>query len=70
MLPTIQHPVFTLELPLSKKKIRYRPILVKEEKMLLIAKESGNKDDIIENVKAVLTNCVQEKLDFDILPLF
>lgn len=69
MLPTIQHPVFTLELPLSKKKIRYRPILVKEEKMLLIAKESGNKDDIIENVKAVLTNCVQEKLDFDTLPL-
>lgn len=69
MLPTIQHPVFTLELPLSKKKIRYRPILVKEEKMLLIAKESGNYDDIIENVRAVISNCVQDKLDFDTLPL-
>lgn len=54
-----------LELPLSKTKVRYRPILVKEEKMLLIAKESGEYDDIIENVKAVISNCVLDKLDFN-----
>lgn len=65
MLPTINHPIFVLELPLSKTKVRYRPILVKEEKMLLIAKESGEYDDIIENVKAVISNCVLDKLDFN-----
>lgn len=69
MLPTIQHPIFTLDLPLSKRKIRFRPLLVKEEKMLLVAKESGVHEDIIENVRAVITNCVLDKIDFDNFPL-
>lgn len=69
MLPTIQHPVFTLDLPISKTKIRYRPMLVREEKMLLIAKESRDQQTIIENVKAIINNCVQESIDFDTLPL-
>lgn len=69
MLPSINHPIFVLELPLSKTKIRYRPILVKEEKMLLVAKESGVFEEIIENVKAVVSNCVLDKIDFDSIPL-
>lgn len=69
MLPSINHPIFVLELPLSKTKIRYRPILVKEEKMLLVAKESGIFEEVIENVKAVVTNCVLDKIDFNSIPL-
>lgn len=69
MLPSINHPIFVLELPLSKTKIRYRPILVKEEKMLLVAKESGIFEEVIENVKAVVSNCVLDKIDFNTIPL-
>ncbi len=69
MLPQIKHPIFTLNLPVSKKKIKFRPMLVKEEKMLLLAKESFDDEQIIENLKAVIQNCVTEKLDFDNIPL-
>lgn len=69
MLPKITHPIFTLDLPISKKRISYRPMLVKEEKMLLLAKESNTEPEIIENFKAVLQNCVKEPLDFDEMPL-
>ena len=41
MLPKIDVPIFTLNLPLSKKTVRYRPFLVKEEKLLLMAMESN-----------------------------
>lgn len=69
MLPKITHPIFTLNLPVSNTKITYRPMLVKEEKILLIAKEGNSQTEIIENVKAIIQNCVYEKLDFDYLPL-
>lgn len=69
MLPTINYPVFTIDLPLSKLKLRYRPLLVKEEKILLIARESTNSDDILQNVKVVLNNCLIDKVDLDALPL-
>ena len=45
-LPKIDTPVYDLELPLSKKKIRFRPFLVKEEKKLLILEETSNKKEI------------------------
>lgn len=63
MLPKLQYPIFTLFLPLSKKTIKFRPMLVKEEKMLLLAKESKDYEDMINNLSAVINNCL---IDTDI----
>jgi len=69
-LPKIDTPIYDLELPLSKKKIRFRPFLVKEQKNLLMAMESGDRESIEQNVKQVLNNCtVTEGIDIDKLPV-
>ena len=57
-LPVIQHPVFILTLPSTQQKINYRPFLVKEEKMLLVAQSSGEAGDIVRAVKQVVANCI------------
>lgn len=57
-LPVIATPKFELTLPSTGKKYKYRPFLVKEEKVLLIALESGNTIDIINAVKEVIISCV------------
>lgn len=69
-LPKIDSPIYDLELPLSKKKIRFRPFLVKEQKNLLMAMESNDSDSIEKNIKQVLTNCtLTDKFDVDSLPV-
>ena len=69
-LPKIDTPVFDLVLPLCKKKIKFRPFLVKEQKNLLMAMESGDRDTIEKNVKQVLQNCtLTEDVDIDKLPV-
>ena len=69
-LPKIDVPVYELDLPLSKKHIRFRPFLVKEQKNLLMAMESGDKQSIEQNVKQVLNNCtVTEGIDIEKLPV-
>ncbi len=57
-LPKINAPTYELVIPSSKKKIRYRPFLVKEEKILVIAMESNEISDIARAVKQVLSNCI------------
>ena len=70
-LPTIETPTHELKLPSSNKKIRYRPFLVKEEKVLIIALESKNQNEITNAVTQVLKNCVLTKgIDIDNLPTF
>jgi hypothetical protein len=69
-LPKIDTPIYDLELPLSKKKIRFRPFLVKEQKNLLMAMESGERESIEQNIKQVLNNCtVTEGIDIEKLPV-
>jgi hypothetical protein len=69
-LPKMDTPIYDLELPLSKKKIRFRPFLVKEQKNLLMAMESGERESIEKNVKQVLNNCtVTEGIDIEKLPV-
>lgn len=69
-LPKIDTPIYDLQLPLSKKKIKYRPFLVKEQKNLLMAMESNDSDSIEKNIKQVLTNCtLAKKVDIDSLPV-
>jgi len=69
-LPKIDTPIYDLILPLSKKEIRFRPFLVKEQKNLLMAMEADDKESIEKNVKQVLINCtLTDGIDIDRLPV-
>ena len=69
-LPKLDVPTYEIELPVSKKKIKYRPFLVKEQKNLLMAIESNESTTIQQNVKDILNNCtVTEGIDIDSLPI-
>lgn len=57
-LPTIDHPVFDVTIPSIKKKVKIRPMLVKEEKILLMAKEGSNPYEIFQAIKQVVNNCI------------
>ena len=57
-LPTIETPTYELKVPSSGKKIKYRPFLVKEEKILIIALESKDQNEITNAVKDVLKKCI------------
>ena len=69
-LPTIATPSYELELPSSGKKIKYRPFLVKEEKVLLIALESNDEKNIREAVVQLLKGCIQTRLKVENLSIF
>ena len=60
-LPTISTPTYELTLPSSKRNIKYRPFLVKEEKILIIAMESQDVKQIARAVKDVLSKCIMTK---------
>jgi hypothetical protein len=60
-LPKISTPTYELEIPSLKKKIKYRPFLVREEKILIIAMESEDSKQIANAVKEVITNCILTK---------
>ncbi len=70
-LPTIVTPSYELTLPSNGKKIKYRPFLVKEEKILILAIESNSMKDISRAIKDVLKNCILTKgVKIDDLPTF
>lgn len=70
-LPTVATPTYELTLPSNKKTIKYRPFLVKEEKILILAMESGNSKDITNAVKTTLRDCILTRgIKIDNLPSF
>lgn len=69
-LPKIEHPTFEVQLNSIDHPLKFRPFLVKEEKLLLMAKEANELEDIMKTMKQVLKNCCLEDLDVDSLPLF
>jgi|TARA_B100000035_G_C20994108_1_gene551641 hypothetical protein len=69
-LPKVVAPTFEVTLLSTGKPVKYRPFLVKEEKALLIALESGNQKDIISTVKEVLKACVLSRVKIETLPSF
>ena len=70
-LPTIETPTYELKLPSTGKKVKYRPFLVKEEKILIICLESKNQDEITNAVKDVLKKCILTRgVKVDELPTF
>ena len=69
MLPKIDVPIYELTLPLTRKLIRFRPFLVREEKILLMAMESEDADSVLLAVKQILTNCCLDYIDIEELPI-
>ena len=69
-LPVIVAPTYELEIPSSKEKITYRPFLVKEEKLLLLAMESDEENEMLTAVRTIIQNCTFEKVNPDDLALF
>jgi hypothetical protein len=69
-LPKLVAPTYELELPSTGQKIKYRPFLVKEEKILLLAMESEDEKQMINAVQTILKNCIQTKVKVDDLSIF
>ena len=70
-LPKISTPTYELVLPSSGRKIKYRPFLVKEEKILILALESENIKQITTSIKSILKECIQTRgVKIDTLPIF
>ena len=69
-LPKLGYPTFELELPSTGKTVKYRPFLVKEEKVLLMALESQDEKQITSAVKDLIKNCVVSRIKVDNLPSF
>lgn len=70
-LPKIVTPIYELNLPSNKKQVKYRPFLVKEEKVLILAMESGESKDITNAIKNVLNACILSRgIKIDSLPSF
>lgn len=70
-LPKLDVPIYELKLPSNNKKISYRPFLVKEEKILLMAMEGEDEGEITTAIKQIINNCIVSKgVDVEKLPLF
>lgn len=69
-LPKINYPIFDVVIPSTGNKVKMRPFLVKEEKLLLIAQTSGNPNDVIQSIKQVINNCILDQIDVDSLTTF
>ena len=69
-LPKLTTPTYELEIPSTDEKIKYRPFLVREEKILLIAMESEKTEDVIQAVKDIVSECTFNKVDLGKMPIF
>lgn len=69
-LPKVALPTYELEVPSNGKKIKYRPFVVKEEKLLLLALESEDDKQIEEATKNLLKGCIQTRIKLDDLAIF
>ena len=69
-LPKINAPTYELEVPSTDEKLKYRPFLVKEEKILLMAMESGENKDVVQAVKDIVNECTFNKVNLGEMPMF
>jgi len=69
-LPVINVPTYVVPVPSTKDKITFRPFLVKEEKILLLALEDGGDEAIARAIKQIIHNCTFEKVDVESLATF
>jgi len=69
-LPSVQTPLYSTELISEDKKIEFRPFLVKEEKILLMAMQTDDNITILKNIKQILKNCILTDIDIENLSSF
>ena len=69
-LPKLATATYELELPSTAETIKYRPFLVKEQKVLMMASESKDDKQIVEAVKNIIKSCTFDKVDVDNIPMF
>ena len=69
-LPVMSTPTYTLVIPSTKKSVKYRPFLVKEEKAILIAQQSEDIVTMVDTLKSVIKSCILDKIDPDDLATF
>jgi hypothetical protein len=69
-LPIQNTPVYTLKVPSTKKDIKFRPFLVKEEKALLVAQQSEDSQVMLDTLKEILKSCIKTPIEIDDLALF
>ena len=69
-LPQVALPTYELKIPSTGKTVKFRPFVVKEEKLLLLALESKNQKNIEDAVKQLLKGCIQSRVKIDNLPIF
>jgi len=69
-LPKLSTPYFTMNLPSTGEEVKYRPFLVKEEKILLLAMESEDQKQMADALEQIITNCTDGKLNVKTIPLF
>jgi len=69
-LPKLNTPTYELEVPSTDEKIKYRPFLVKEEKILMIAMESKDNAQIVNAVRDIVSECTFNKLNLGTMPMF
>jgi hypothetical protein len=69
-LPKVALPTYELEIPSSGKKVKYRPFVVKEEKLLLLALDTNDDKQIEDAVRTLLKNCIQSRVKIEDLAIF
>ena len=69
-LPEIATPTYTLTIPSTKKKVKYRPFLVKEQKILILAMENEDQEQILDAITNTIKACLITKIDMTTLALF
>ena len=69
-LPEIATPIYTLTVPSTKKRVKYRPFLVKEQKLLILALENNDQEQILDAITKTIQNCLQTKVNVAEMALF
>ena len=69
-LPKIDTPSYQLELPSNQKVVKYRPFLVKEQKILMMAQDADNKEDSYNMLADIVDGCTFNSIDIKTMPIF
>ena len=69
-LPEIATPIYTLTVPSTKKRVKYRPFLVKEQKLLILALENNDQEQILDAITKTIQNCLHTKIKVEDMALF
>ena len=69
-LPKLDTPTYSMTLPSTGEEIKYRPFLVKEQKLMLIAQDAKNVKETYNNLKQIIESCTFSKVDIDNSPIF